>query len=163
MLKELEKISNFDALAEELQEIIKVNNLDLAQIMVQSTAADPGNLTAGAGRVYSLENTNEKDYNVLNPLFSGTILESYIKKYNGYRTRIMTMPGRHCYSVHMDPTPRIHIPIVTNEEAWMIWPYKNLCYKMLTGSVYWADTRKFHTFINGANIPRIHVVMCVDA
>lgn len=163
MIKELEKIEDFAALSEELLEIIQTNELDLAQIMVQGLGTDPLDLTSGAGRVNALENRNEKDYCVLNPLFEGTVLEKYIKKYNGYRTRIMTMPGRHCYSVHMDPTPRIHIPIVTNEEAWMIWPYKNLCYKMPTGSIYWADTRKFHTFINGANIPRIHVVMCVDA
>ena len=161
MIKELEKINDFDALSTEVLEIIKVNNLDFAQIMVQGLT-DSLDLTSGAGRVYTLENQNEKDYCVLNPIFSGTVLEKYIKKYNGYRTRIMTMPGRHCYSVHMDPTPRIHIPLITNEEAWMIWPYKNLCYKMPAGSVYWADTRKFHTFINGANIPRIHIVMCVD-
>lgn len=159
MIKELEKIENFDMFLEEILDIIEDLPSDQSQIMVQGL---DDNFNVGTGRIGSLENQNERDYVKLNPLFENTILSSYVKKYNAFRTRIMIMPEKHCYSVHMDPTFRIHIPLITSDQAWMVWPYNNTCSRMLAGTVYWVNTKKFHSFFNGAKTKRIHVVMCVD-
>lgn len=161
MIKVLETIPNFTQLSQEILEIVEPLSFKSNQLMVQGLSSDPTDLYTGLGRIEDLKIKNEQAYNIINPLFEHTLLAEYIKKYKGYRTRIMSMPGRHCYSVHPDPSPRIHIPIVTNIQAWMIWPYQNKCYQLSTGSVYWTDTRKYHTYLNGDEVKRIHVVMCV--
>lgn len=160
IFKQLDIIDNFEQLKTEVLNIVK--NISADQIMCQGLQTSPSDWLTGAGRINELEHNQERDYCVINPALNGTILEEYIKKYNGFRTRIMVMPGRHCYSIHPDPTPRIHIPIVTSKQAWMIWPYNNQCYQLQTGHAYWTDTRKYHTFINGADVTRIHLVMCVN-
>lgn len=159
LLKKIDIVDKFEQLRSEVLEIIKNVNLD--QIMCQSTVDNPDCWTTGAGRV-DRSNVDERSFCVINSALKGSILEYYIQKYNGYRTRIMIMPPRHCYSVHPDPTPRIHIPIITNKQAWMIWPYNNQCHQLGQGEIFWADTRKYHTFINGSTEKRIHIVMCVN-
>lgn len=71
------------------------------------------------------------------------------------------MPPRKCYSVHQDPTPRLHIPIITNEHCWMVWPKDQFCVHLNEGYVYWTNTQKYHSFLNGGTEDRIHIVMCV--
>lgn len=161
IVKFLERIDNFEQLKSEVLNIVE--KVSGTQIMCQGLATDPSNWLTGVGRIKQLENSNEQAYCVINPELNGTLLEYYIKKYNGFRTRIMVMPEKHCYSIHPDLTPRIHIPIVTNNQAWMIWPYSNQCHQLTEGNVYWTDTRKFHTFINGSTVNRIHLVMCVNS
>lgn len=159
LVKQLETIENFEQL--KLEVLNLVDKHDISQIMCQGTADDPDNWLAGSGRV-DRAHVNEREFCFINSAIRGSVLDYYIQKYKAYRTRIMIMPPRHCYSVHPDPTPRIHIPIVTNNQAWMVWPYNNQCYQLATGISYWTDTRKYHTFINGENVKRIHIVMCVD-
>ena len=75
----------------------------------------------------------------------------------------MIMEPRKSYSIHRDIFKRVHIPIITNEQCWMIWPYENECHQLQTGKSYITDTTKSHTFINGhINLTRIHLVMSVD-
>lgn len=160
IVKLIEPVENFEQLRSEILNV--VDTVQGSQIMCQGLANNPEDWTTGSGRIKQLDNNNERDYNVINPQLKGTVLEYYIKRYNGFRTRIMIMPEKHCYSIHPDLTPRIHIPIVTNNQAWMIWPYSNQCHRLSEGNVYWTDTRKFHTFINGSTVKRIHLVICVN-
>jgi len=159
----LEKITDFNLLVEEVQDLIKRVGLSENQLICQGREQDGEDWHLGTGSLLELEHKEEDTYKYIFPSLKGTVLEKYIKKYNGYRTRIMNVSPRNCYSIHRDPTPRIHIPIVTNKDAWMVWPHYNECHHMGLGHTYWADTTKFHSFMNAGAEDRIHIIMCVDA
>jgi hypothetical protein len=52
---------------------------------------------------------------------------------------------------------------VSNDQAWMIWPYDNYSSRLEIGHSYLTDTTKNHTFLNGSLEDRIHIVMCVNS
>jgi hypothetical protein len=103
----------------------------------------------------------EREYKFIQPELEGTLIAYYLEKYKVYRSRIMLMSPRSCYSVHRDSTQRIHIPIVANPQAWMVWPFENQCYRFEEGNVYQTDTTKLHSFFNGSEEDRIHMVCCL--
>lgn len=152
-----------DKFRQEILGIIDAIGVTANQIICQSTAPNASDWQTGVGRIHDLEDTDEENYKYLNPILAGTMLAGIIEEYNCFRTRIMIMKPRACYSVHADRTPRIHIPVVTNPQAWMVWPYVNKCYHMQAGKIYYADTTKVHSFFNGAETERIHIVACVKS
>lgn len=158
----LSAVENFEILRKEVLDIIETKSNGNNQIICQGTVKGISNWTAGTGAIEELDEKDEKKYSYINSELKNTELEKLIKKYNGFRSRIMIMHPRHCYSVHSDPTPRLHIPIVTNDQCWMIWPNKKECYQLHERMIYWTDTRVNHTFLNGGTEKRIHVVMCVE-
>lgn len=158
----LYKVSNFEKIVEEVYDIIKLVGFQKNQIICQSLESSLDNWHCGIGSIEELEETEEKKYYHINSQLRNSAIEELIKKHNGFRTRIMLMPSRQCYSIHSDPTPRLHIPIVTNDQCWMIWPHHNTCKQLEAGLVHWTDTRKKHTFVNGGTENRIHIVMCID-
>jgi hypothetical protein len=157
----LYRISNFDKIVNEVNHIINSIGFQKNQIICQSSESSPNNWHTGIGSIEELEEPEEKKYCHINTELQGSALEDLIKKHNGFRTRIMLMPPRQCYSIHADPTPRLHIPIVTNDQCWMIWPQHNTCKQLQSNLVHWTDTKKAHTFVNGGTENRIHIVMCV--
>jgi hypothetical protein len=153
---------NFEALKREVQDLLDKRLHNQNQIMCQSYIEDDDNWYTGIGSIEELEIKEEKSYKFINKSLKDTEIEKLIVKHNGFRTRIMAMPPRQCYSIHADPTPRIHIPIVTSDQCWMIWPTKSSCFQLKEGSVYWTNTKIPHTFVNGSKDEyRIHIVMCV--
>jgi hypothetical protein len=76
------------------------------------------------------------------------------------RMRLLKTKPRTTLSWHRDPEPRIHIPIITNPGAIMI--INNHCTHMpADGSVYFTDTRGYHTAVNGGEEERVHLVIAV--
>lgn len=132
------------------------------QIILQTLQEGLEDWHTGVGKVEQLDVKMENDYFHIQPSLAGTELEKIMKRYSAFRTRIMRMPPKFCYSVHEDATPRIHIPIVTNNQAWMVWPYESKTILLREGLTYWTDTTRHHTFFNGSDDYRIHLVMCVD-
>lgn len=62
---------------------------------------------------------------------------------------------------HADTTPRVHIPLITNPQSWFI--FKNgMTINLDVGKVYWLDTRREHTAINGSDDWRLHLVGVVE-
>jgi hypothetical protein len=157
----LEK-ETFNILYKEVLDIIELVGPNKSQIICQGLEPDASDWDTGVGRIEELEISEEKKYCHIHPYLKDSILESIIKKHNAYRARIMIMNSRKCYSVHADPTPRIHVPIITNSQAWMVWPNHSKCSQLIPGYVYWTDTTKKHTFLNGGIESRIHIVMCID-
>jgi hypothetical protein len=100
--------------------------------------------------------------NIINPIFKNTVFEEIINKYNFKRTRVLWVGPYACYSIHHDETPRIHIPLITNPGCLFLFRY-GIPEHMPTGFVYWADTRKDHTFINCSDQHRLHLVGTVDS
>ena len=165
MLKILRKLENFDLLKKEvldLTERIGFQGPYKNQIICQSLNSDVEDWGTGIGRIEELEEQEERKYQYIQPSLKGTEIEKIINEFSAFRARIMVMQPKACYSVHSDPTPRIHIPIVSNSGCWMMWPTNQVCRRLPTGILYWADTTNLHTFINGGDKPRIHLVMCVN-
>ena len=103
---------------------------------------------------------NSKYFFLINPFFQNTAFTEVIKKYKLFRTRLLWLNGQSCYSMHFDDTPRIHIPLITNEDSFII--FKQGTMKNLeAGKVYWIDTRERHTAVNSGINPRLHLVGCV--
>jgi len=86
---------------------------------------------------------------------------SIIEEYGLYRTRYMSLPSITCYGYHKDSSPRIHIPITTNENCFFLVD-EQLIRLPADGSVYWVDTRYPHTFVNAnphvSKFTRIHLI-----
>ncbi len=163
LVRPLYALSKFQTLYDEVMDILNSVQFEKNQIICQGLESNPDNWIAGVGSIEELAEKEEKNYCVINPKLKGSYLEEIINQHNGYRTRIMIMPPRQCYSVHADPSKRIHIPIVTNDQCWMIWPSSNSCHQLATNRVYLTDTTRPHTFINGGLENRIHIVMCVPS
>lgn len=162
-IRVLEVFDELEALKTEVMDIYLAHKNQENQVILQTNVEGVEDWHTGVGQVEHLENKLENDYVHIQPSLKGSLLEKYITKYGGFRTRIMGMTTKSSYSVHSDFTSRVHIPIVTNFHAWMIWPHLHKCHHLRAGVIYWTDTTKKHTAINGSlTDERIHVVMCVD-
>lgn len=119
---------------------------------------------------------DENIFDVLLEPFKNTVIESVINElgYDVCRSRLFLMPAGHEMTIHNDPTPRIHIPILTSEgnEFWFwkdtpMWTkiqdadMKNLIHREhlpANGNVYLVETRELHAFVNHSDSPRLHLV-----
>lgn len=102
----------------------------------------------------------ERDFSIFNQDLTETYIEELIQRipYKLGRIRIMKMKHRSCYSVHRDSTMRTHIPLITNNQALMIWPDHDMIVHMPIGEIYLTDTTLKHTAMNGSMEERIHIV-----
>ena len=128
-----------------------------SQIMLQSPVgvSDP---FLGTGRTTEFSFA-EKDF--CESTFDLPYTNKIIKDLGMFRTRVMKMRSRRCYTYHQDKTPRVHIPLITHENCFFI--YEDRVVRCpADGSSYYVDTRKRHTFINSWIEDRIHIVGCVD-
>lgn len=73
------------------------------------------------------------------------------------RVRLLRVNPRSCYSFHFDPHPyRVHIPLVTNNGAFMaVW---GKLWHMELGYAYRVRVQEEHTAINTGETARIHLV-----
>ena len=113
---------------------------------------------SGEGKLVNLDN-KEKDFNLF--AYDLPYTNSIISELKMYRTRVMNMKPKSCYSYHQDPTPRMHIPLITNEKCFFVLDDK-VVRLPADGQSYFVDTRKMHTFVNASFENRIHIVGCVD-
>jgi hypothetical protein len=158
LVKKIELPFKFIDIKNEILNVIENVGYKANQIMCQGLEENSSDWFTGVGRIGDLDDEDEEKYIHINPALKGTSLEKLINHYNCFRTRIMLMKPKSCYSVHQDPTPRIHLPIITNSQCWMIWPTHNQCFQMMPGDLYFTDTTNNHTFINGSDQDRIHIV-----
>lgn len=107
---------------------------------------------------------NEEAYKIFEPL----LMDTYFKKVHEIlsqhfklgRIRILKLNSRTALSYHRDPESRLHIPIITNPGALMIVG-KDAHHMKADGSVYYVDTTKYHTALNGGNEARVHLVATI--
>lgn len=107
----------------------------------------------------SIQNKNPPDssYNILNSFFKNTYFEQLVNNFNMFRTRLIWLGSNTCYWFHKDKFPRVHFPIFTNEHAYFV--FKNGSIEHLkVGYAYLVDTRLEHSAMNGADVPRLHLV-----
>ncbi|MGY8983524.1 MAG: hypothetical protein ACKVHG_02965, partial [Sphingomonadales bacterium] len=79
------------------------------------------------------------------------------KRYSIGRIRVLLKKIYNCNSWHRDPEPRLHIPVYTNPGSLFIVNH-HCTHLPADGSVYFTDTRGYHTAINGGESNRIHIV-----
>ena len=88
------------------------------------------------------------------------VYDTLSEHYKLGRVRILRLDSRTSLSYHRDPEARLHIPIITNPGALMIVD-KGAHHMKADGSVYYVDTTKYHTALNGGNEARIHLVATI--
>lgn len=104
---------------------------------------------------------DEHAFSELVPAFKGTYFEKLhqelVKRFPIGRMRVLSKGTYNCNSWHRDPEPRLHIPIITNPGALFIVNH-HVTHLPADGSVYFTDTRGYHTALNGGESHRVHVV-----
>ena len=153
-------------------EVMKVRDLysDKTQFCITNINGDDDMFT-GAGT----SDQSEKFTKII-PLFKDTYIEELTQKYQDFfRWRILCIKGRTTYSVHRDTgnpkkfsNHRIHIPVITNDEAFlMFYEHKPLgsgaqrveYHHLDEGNIYKVDTSNYHTAVNyHPTEERIHIV-----
>ncbi len=95
------------------------------------------------------------------PLFADTYLkevwETLLEIAPIGRMRLLSKGLYNCNSWHRDPEPRLHIPIVSNPGSLFVVNH-HVTHLPADGSVYFTDTRGYHTALNGGETRRVHVV-----
>ncbi len=86
---------------------------------------------------------------------------SVISDLKMFRTRVMVLKPKTCYSYHRDMSIRVHIPLITNTNCMFIIDDELKRYPA-DGNHYVIDTRKRHTALNASFEERIHIVGCVS-
>jgi hypothetical protein len=112
----------------------------------------------GTGWLQELHH-DEADFTV--PLFDIPYTNSVIAALGMTRTRVMRLEQKTCYSYHQDPTQRIHIPLITNDNCFMVISDQIIRYPA-NGSHYHMDTTQMHTAVNASYEDRIHIVGCIS-
>lgn len=179
MLCELIKANAFDH--EEAYKVIKhlrQEYPDRYQFSV-TNEHDDDDLFASVGRI---ESGMISIYNKLHSIFKNTIIHQIVDSYpDFYRWRLLVLDHKSTYSVHKDGIQgqyhnhRIHAPIVTNDDCYMMFcehdlekaqgnePYAGQqrikYYQMKPGNIYKVDTTHYHTAVNyHGSLERIHLV-----
>ena len=105
----------------------------------------------------------EKDFTEVCDFLKGTYTEEVInifsEKYGAVRGRYMMMNWKSCLTYHYDETPRIHLPLITNDGCFMIIDDKTE--KLHESTTYMVDTTKRHTALNAGEHLRFHMVFCL--
>jgi len=169
----VEILNNFDldSLKENLQNFIQLHNDDFincdkfktqGQLSIQHRFSTKEDLHLdGVGKAINYPDFNLTDFCILNTFFSGSVIEEIINYYNLYRSRIMMISPKSCYTIHTDYEKRLHIPIITNNDCYMLFPKHNQMFNLKENKIYITDTREYHTAINCSWQERIHFVGCL--
>lgn len=103
----------------------------------------------------------EDQFSEFNPKFKGTyfehVMEELSKRFPIGRTRVLSKGLYNCNSWHRDPEPRLHIPVISNPGSLFIVNH-HVTHLPADGSVYFTDTRGYHTALNGGETRRVHIV-----
>jgi len=73
------------------------------------------------------------------------------------RMRVLSKGLYNCNSWHRDPEPRLHIPVISNPGSLFVVNH-HVTHLPADGSVYFTDTRGYHTALNGGETHRVHIV-----
>lgn len=157
-LNKTDKIYDLPTIQLEIDFVVKRHGWwEDSQISLQSL--DGKNWHAATGSEDKLEG-KETDFSVLNTS-SHWELTKFITENNLYRTRIMKLKPKKCYSYHYDWTPRIHLAVTTHPYCFMIVD-KEMFHIPADSHAYLVDTAKAHTALNSSvDCERVHIVGCV--
>ena len=102
----------------------------------------------------------ETEFDMLCDLFKDTYIGEVVStlkdEYKVTRGRFMMLSMKTCLTYHFDSSPRLHIPLITDDNCFMIIDDK-VCRIPYPGT-YKVDTTKKHTALNASKILRTHLV-----
>ena len=128
------------------------------QISLQTVEGETDHMY-GTGKLSGLEHA-ETDF--AHPLWKLSYTNTILNELGMHRSRVMRMSPKTCYSYHQDPSPRLHIPLITNDKCFFVVD-DEVIYLPANGNTYVIDTTKKHTFVNASFEERIHIVGCISA
>lgn len=134
------------------------------QLAIQHFLENTNDFSAGIGKSSAKTPDWERAFCHMQPQYKGTAIEEYLDWVGVpvYRTRIMLSRPKSCYSIHRDYSPRLHLPLVTNDQCYFLFTEpERMIHMPADGKTYWVDTRGRHTFLNGSLENRLHLVMIV--
>ena len=101
----------------------------------------------------------QEEYKILNEAYEGTVFADIIRDVNGVRSRIIHRNSCTTNSVHKDNSPRYHMALITNPNAYFIFPTLNeVIHIPADGYIYEVDTTILHTFVN-CGPDRTHLII----
>jgi len=107
------------------------------------------------------EVVDEFSFSQFVPAFKGTYFEHVYdelsQRFDIGRMRVLSKGLYNCNSWHRDPEPRLHIPVISNPGSLFIVNH-HVTHLPADGSVYFTDTRGYHTALNGGETNRVHIV-----
>jgi len=112
-------------------------------------------LNYGVGKSIHLDQ-EEKEFTY--PLYNLPYTNSIIEMLGMYRTRVMCMKPKTCYTMHQDYTKRLHIPIESDWERCFMLVGDGIIKMKPDGNYYEVDTTKLHTAVNASKSLRTHLV-----
>tara|TARA_R110002074_G_scaffold360061_1_gene532649 strand:- start:6 stop:494 length:489 start_codon:yes stop_codon:yes gene_type:complete len=155
---------DLDKIKEELKRLPKFKPPFFDQISLQGVEDNPdpffgtNSLKDNKPASSALKPYKATDFTEFN--FNLPYINHIIEELNLCRTRVLVLHPKTCYSLHKDPSKRIHIPVVTNEKCWMI-VNKEIMHLPADGRYYEIDTTQEHTALNGSWEARTHIVGCI--
>jgi len=112
---------------------------------------------------YPMSGLNEDDFTVMHSMIKGTALEAVRHLLPVTRMRLMQIPPKRCYSMHIDGPGeyRVHLALKTNEYAYIAYAENNqLIHIPADGQLYVINADKRHSAVNfDPNNIRTHLVM----
>lgn len=140
--------------------LLEIESLGISSNQISLQSPD-GSFKTGIGKIEWNPGYIEKDFTNIN-LPENWETSRFIKDLNLYRTRVMTLRPKECYSWHYDRSPRIHLALETHEHCFFVED-GNLIHIPADGYPYLIDTTKYHTAMNCTlDIKRTHLVGCTD-
>jgi hypothetical protein len=101
----------------------------------------------------------QSDYKILNEIYEGTVFDDVIRDVDGIRSRILVKKPYTSYAVHKDNSPRYHLALITNPNAYFIFPTLNeIIHIPDDGFLYEVDTTILHSFVN-CGPERTHLII----
>ena len=97
---------DLDKIKKELEILPKYDE----QIALQGTKDNLDPFYACNAEIFN--NTNKREHEFNTPIFDIPYINSIIKDLKMYRTRVMKLKPKTCYTYHQDTTKRIHIPLI---------------------------------------------------
>jgi len=97
---------------------------------------------------------NPKDF--IYPLFDIPYINSIIENLKMVNSRILNLRAKTCYTYHYDKPKRINIPLITNENCWLI--INKEVHHLPAGHCYLVDTTQWHTSVNASGIDRWSII-----
>ena len=143
---------DLDRIKKELETLPKYDE----QISLQG-AKDKLDPFFGLGSYFRQKDCEYKEPDFNTPIFDLPYINSIMKDLNLYRTRVMNMKAKTCYTLHTDMTKRMHIPVITNKHCFLIINNEIKHYPA-DGNHYLVDTTQPHTAVNASRENRIHIV-----
>lgn len=146
--------------------VVEVTENDLSGRYWLRREVDDGSDTADSASARYVEEAHEDivdeaEFSELAPEFSDTyfahVFDELRSRFVIGRMRVLSKDVYNCNSWHRDPEPRLHIPIITNPGSLFVVNH-HCTHLPADGSVYFTDTRGYHTAMNGGPGPRVHLV-----